>query len=177
MRKYYELLGVEKFFKPHELNDATTDKLREYADKDEAKALEICEAFSVLSNPEEKKKYDSLTDEEYEFNPLKNMKLKNPDRILAEAKSQIISLRYSHNNEKKRQLGLIVGGFLAFIVLGGVSLATIILPFHFWVLLFPATAISGLGAGIKGIKGYFDEKKLDKRYNTDDVWDKVDLMS
>lgn len=38
-------------------------------------------------------------------------------------------------------------------------------------------AFTVLGAGIKGIKGYFDAKQPDKRYNTDDVWDKVDLMS
>ena len=98
MKKYYELLGLEKYFKPQDLNDATVSRLREVAD-DEAKALEICEAFAVLSNPQEKEKYDA--EEDYVFNP-NNMKLKKPDRILASAKSQVYNLKFAHNNRKKK---------------------------------------------------------------------------
>lgn len=173
MKKYYELLGLEKYFKPQDLNDATVSRLREVAD-DEAKALEICEAFAVLSNPQEKEKYDA--EEDYVFNP-NNMKLKKPDRILASAKSQVYNLKFAHNNRKKKALSQFVGGILCFVVLAAVTIVPILLKWGFWVILFPSLAISGLGAGIKGFADYSNEKKLDRRYNSDDVWDYVDLIN
>ena len=172
-KNYYELLGVEKYFKPHELNDALTSKLREVVE-DEPKALELCEAFVVLSNPEEKAKYDA--DDDYVYNP-NNMKLKKPDRILATAKSQVYSLRFSHNNRKKKGLSQFFGGIFCFVVLGSCTVIPIIFHLGFWVVLFPSLAISALGAGVKGIIDYFNEKKLDKRYSSDDVWDYVDLIN
>ena len=175
MKEYNNLLGVEKYFSPRELNDATIDKLKDVAYTDEQKALEILEAYVVLSNPEEKRKYDSMSDEEYVFNP-SNPKIKKPERVLADAKSQIIKLRYSHENEKKRYLGQIIGGFITFTVLISVTIISILSGLGLWIVVFPTTSIGGLLAAFKGIKDYIETKRLDKRYKTDDIWDKVELM-
>lgn len=175
MKKYYDILEIKKYSSSKELNDATIGKLKDVAYADEQKALEILEAYVVLSNPDEKRKYDSISDEEYVFNP-SNPKLKKPERVLLDAKSQVINLRYAHENEKKKYLGQIVGGFIAFVVLISLTIISIILNFGVWVVLFPATSMGGLFAGFKGIKDYVEAKQLDKRYKTDDVWDKVELM-
>jgi len=85
VKKYYDILEIKKYFSSKELNDATIGKLKDVAYADEQKALEILEAYVVLSNPEEKRKYDSMSDEEYVFNP-SNPKIKKPERVLADAK-------------------------------------------------------------------------------------------
>ena len=108
MSKYYEILGINKVFKPEELNDATIDKIKNVINTDEKKALEICEAYCVLSNEKEKKVYDDAPDT-YVFNDSKPF-IKKPEKVLTDIKTEIYNVKYHHENAKKKYLGQAIGG-------------------------------------------------------------------
>ena len=108
MSKYYEILGINRVFKPEELNDATIDKIKNVINTDEKKALEICEAYCVLSNEKEKKVYDDAPDT-YVFNDSKPF-IKKPEKVLTDIKTEIYNVKYHHENAKKKYLGQAIGG-------------------------------------------------------------------
>lgn len=108
MSKYYEILGINQVFKPEELNDATIDKIKNVINTDEKKALEICEAYCVLSNEKEKKVYDDAPDT-YVFNDSKPF-IKKPEKVLTDIKTEIYNVKYHHENAKKKYLGQAIGG-------------------------------------------------------------------
>ena len=173
MSKYYEILGINQVFKPEELNDATIDKIKNVINTDEKKALEICEAYCVLSNEKEKKVYDDAPDT-YVFNDSKPF-IKKPEKVLTDIKTEIYNVKYHHENAKKKYLGQAIGGFAGCVAMALFTILPIIFRLTFGIVIFPSLALGSLTSGFIGIKNYIETKKLDKRFTDEEIWDQISI--
>lgn len=173
MKKYYDIIGVKPTDSETTIRLATRERLKEVIFDDEAKALEIAEAYVVLSNEREKKKYDETPDGEYKYDSTIPY-LKKPDRIVGEVKSQVYARKFEYEGKIKKAMGGMVGGFAGFVLL---TIVTLILLFAAGLIIYiiPIAAIASLGLGIGGISEYFKLLKNKKKFLERDIWEYVEL--
>ena len=173
MKKYYDIIGVKPTDSATTIRLATREKLKEVIFDDEAKALEIAEAYVVLSNEKEKKKYDEMPDGEYKYDSTLPY-LRKPDRIFSEVKSQVYARKSEYSGKINKAMGGMIGGFVGFVLL---TIVTLILLFAAGLIIYiiPIGAIASLGLGIGGISEYFKLIKNKKKFLERDIWEYIEL--
>lgn len=173
MKKYYDLIGANPTDSAINIRIAARDTIRDVYD-DPEKAKEAAIAYVILSNEREKKKYDSMTDEEYKYDETLPY-LRKPESVLSEVSSQLYAVKARREEMVRASLGRMIGGFAGFLALVAVTVVTAFIHLGFIVFVFPATALGSVGIGISGLSEYVKLKKNTKKFLAYGAWEYVEL--
>ena len=175
MRKYYEMLGVKNDVGPSDLRDATRRVLGNTNGGNGHEGLkEICEAYLVISNSDEKTKYDAITDEEY-FSASNNRVKALAEKLALSIEDQKWRLIKNYGKTLDQYWFSVLKNGGIFLVSALVAFASHAAQFGYIIFLFPVAALVGFVTALDSLKRYFDYKKGQKRFLRQDVWSYIEF--
>lgn len=154
MKDYYEILNV-KDDGLYDIKTVTLNMLKiAYYEGTEEDLQEIAEAYVVLSNPKEKKRYETAraNNQEYDFKD-RLPSTHNPEEVLNKMKKRLWSMKTSYRNKIKTGLVLLGVGLIAWAI-AAFNYFYIGYTYEYWKISYVGDAciLGGLGFLLPGIK-------------------------
>lgn len=175
MKRYYELLNVKESTAGMDLRDATREALRtKYANKDKAVLKKICEAYAVLSDPEQKAIYDATSEEEYSVENNARVKAKI-NKLVESIDDQTWRMGISYGNTLKAYQIDAMKGLGIFLLCAVVAWVCFSMHFGYIIFIFPVAAVGGFFSGISNLMNYIQYKANQNNYRRNEMWRSIEL--